>query len=75
MPRKSIAGFPAFPMPQSHAGSLEESYMPGEDGMSYRQWLIGQLANGLASNPQVASDNVAALAIQLADELIERIDT
>jgi len=50
--------------------------------MTYREWLIGQIANGLAANPRFA-DTLASstppilvnIVINNADDIIRRLDS
>lgn len=45
-------------------------------GMTYRQWLIGQVANGLAANPQaweVSDATLTVYAVDFADAIIQHL--
>jgi hypothetical protein len=65
---------PAFPMSAHQLEAIDEIGLP-EDGMTYRQWLVGHLAAGLAANPHASVSRIAELAYQLSDEIIDRLDT
>jgi hypothetical protein len=46
-------------------------------GMTYRQWLIGQIAAGFAANPEawsITNKDMAENAIKQADAIIRKID-
>ncbi len=68
----STADTPAFPV---HAPLGETDRPRLEDGMTYRQWLVGQIAAGMSANPTHAVSQVATLSIQLADEIIRQMDS
>lgn len=66
----SVGDNPAFSRAEG-----ETTY--AEDGMTYRQWLIGQALAGLNANPSMndmTSEWQAARAVQSADFIIERLD-
>lgn len=42
-------------------------------GMPFRNWLIGQVAAGLAHLDQLNADGIAEEAIKTADRIIERL--
>lgn len=72
---RSIGEMPAYPATAQMNSILDESGGRPESGMTYRQWLVGQIAQGLAANPHVGAPRVMDLAMQLADEIIERLNT
>ncbi|GMU22756.1 MAG: hypothetical protein AMXMBFR13_28400 [Phycisphaerae bacterium] len=74
MTTKSIGELPAFPMTNSHVDAIDEIGVRLEDGMTYKQWLVGKLVQGLSANPHVAVARVVDLAFGLADEIISRLD-
>jgi hypothetical protein len=63
--KRSVGDTPAFPIPEAQC-----------PGMTYRQWLIGQIANGAASQTLRTGDKAAftALVIGQADEIIMRLN-
>jgi len=72
---KSIGDLAAFPMPAHPADVIDEIGVRSEDGMTYRQWLVGHLATGLSANPHVGAARIVDMAFQLADEIINRLET
>jgi hypothetical protein len=74
MQTTSTADHPAFPVSLPWSDVPEGHRPRPEDGMSYRHWLIGQIAAGLSANPTHAVSQVATLSLQLTDEIIRRMD-
>jgi hypothetical protein len=67
---EEIGSRPAFPYPPS-----------GPGGMTYREWLIGQVAVGILSgnasekgeNVDITADNIACDALMIADKILLRL--
>ena len=70
----SAAELPAFPVPLGASDDRLTFQSRAENGMTYRQWLIGQIAAGMSANPTHAVSQVARLSIHLADEIIRQMD-
>lgn len=75
-----LAHEPAFPVPMIPIGDggYTEVRCPG---MSYRQWLIGKIAEGWASAPDLPYDvsdkvcqNAARACIRIADAVIAELN-
>ena len=68
MKTKEIASSTAFPVPAPYIC----------EGMSYRMWLIGQVANGLVSQPQYAAPapppGFGRQCVDLADAIIAQLE-
>jgi len=53
--------------------SASTSSMLHERGITYRQWLIGQVASGLSSL-EATPDYIAELSLRTADTIIAQLD-
>ena len=67
----SIANIPAFPVAASELN-------PPYPGMSYRMWLVGQIAGGVMANPDAwrrfNPDELTHEALTFADAIIKRLE-
>lgn len=74
--RSSRGDFPAFPGSAAvdfiDPRTGETDVREGAPGMTYRQWLIGQIAGGMAADPNAALGvpQAAEWCIDFADALI-----
>jgi hypothetical protein len=66
---------PAFPRPYSFTSNREGAGqpVPGEMGMSYREWLIGMALAGMCFGDS-GPDYVAKRAIEVADAVISQLE-
>lgn len=71
---KSIGDLSAFPMAAHPSDVIDEIGCRTEDGMTYRQWLVAHVASGLAANPSVGAARITDLAMQLTNDIIDRLD-
>ena len=72
-------GGPAFPwapgaQPQNPDGTWNQTWDPGESGMSLRDWFAGMAMQGLLANPNkdYAPNGVSAEAYDYADAMLEQ---
>lgn len=63
----TIGDQPAFPLPATD----HMHYVPG---MTYRQWLVGQIASGTDFRELVHDNRAADEAIRFADAIIKRME-
>jgi len=77
----SVGDRPAFPVPQLGdsmfgEGGLTTYQYPGSSGMTYRQWLVGQVLCGMWGDPELAwtRDQMAEQALDQADAVIKWMD-
>lgn len=75
MSTTSIGDTPAFPneQHQTNDGTWNKTF---DSGMTYRMWLIGQIAPSMNDEfwGQCHDDDVAAMVVNRADAIIERLD-
>jgi hypothetical protein len=78
---------PAFPVPEYEGHNGERAFRsPVQEGMTYRQWLIGMALQGLvssnfydryslrSSSQQPIVQVAASIAVEYADAIIERLN-
>jgi len=80
----SVGNQPAFAQPNhlvdGPGGKDEASYWMTPTGMTYREWLIGQIAGGMAANGNITSGctpdiaDLTRAAIAQADHIIAKLD-
>ena len=66
----SIGNQQAYPQERING----DGYREPVEGMTYRQWLIGQIANGLSSDMNISGDNAVNYSIDTADAIIAALD-
>mgnify|MGYP006367359265 CR=1 FL=1 len=72
----TIGDQPAFPVRIDNNGEALKT--PVAWGMTYRQWLVGQIAGGVMANPDAwrrfNPDELTHEALTFADAIIKRLE-